>query len=381
MSLVIVTGSLTPYTVRAYGAFAERCGEELHVLTCAAIEPHRAWEIARPDHFDHVVLPGLRWHRNDVSHLYVNPSVVTRLARLRPEALAVAAFAPTMALAALYARSTGTPYGIATDGTLATDPGTGSLPHRLMRRALVPGARFGICASPASVDLLEHWGLEQGRGVVVPIVSAWDPPARLLAFAERPFDMIIAGGINDRIKGVLFFAEVLEKLAARGVRPRVRVTGQGPQKAELAARLAAAGIEAQFDGSLQPAAMAEAIGSAKLHMFPTRGDAWGLVANEAVLCGTPVLASTHATSAHHFVERFGVGLVRPLEVEAWCDAALDMLSGEARWAGFMARRADAMAWCSLDAAVAGLRQAFALGRGAGVQSPTPREPARDSTRG
>ncbi len=368
MPIAIITGSLTPYTVRAYDAFAERHGEDLHVLTCARIEPHRAWEVASPRHFKHSVLPGLRWHRHDASHVYANPSVVTRLARLRPETMAVAAFSPTMALAVAYARATGMPYGVATDGTLETDPGGSSTPHRLMRRMMVPAARYGICASEASVALLEHWGLERGRGIVVPIVSAWDAPARINAYDQRPFDVIIAGGINERFKGVLFFAEVVERLAARGHRLRVRVTGKGPQKEELAARLTAAGADGQFDGALQPADMPGALGSAKVLAFPSRHDPWGLVANEAVLCGTPVLGSPHATSSPCFVERFGVGLVRPLEVEAWCDGLLDMISGPTRWSSFMARREAAIAWFSLDAAVAGLKAAFDLGRGASSAS-------------
>jgi len=207
-----------------------------------------------------------------------------------------------------------------------------------MRQMMVPGAHYGICASEASVALLERWGLRKGCGVVAPIVSAWDAPPSLNTYDQRPFDVILAGGINDSIKGVLFFAEVVERLSARGHRLRVRVTGKGPQRDELAARLEAAGAEARFDGALQPADMPDALGSAKVLVFPSRQDAWGLVANEAVLCGTPVLGSPHATSSPYFVERFGVGLVRPLDVDAWCDALVDMLSGSERWSSFMARR-------------------------------------------
>ncbi|MEZ5816440.1 MAG: glycosyltransferase [Hyphomicrobiaceae bacterium] len=381
MSLAIVTGSLTPYTVRLYDAFAERHGEDLRVFTCAEIEPHRAWAVAAPRHFQHEVLPGLRWHRHDASHVYANPSIVTRLIRERPEVLAVAAFSPTMALAVGYARATGTPYGVATDGTLETDPGEQSRPHAAMRRAMVPRASFGICASEASVALLERWGLKRGRGVVVPIVTAWDAPVAIPIFEERPFDVILAGGINERFKGVLFFAEVAARLAERGKRLRVRIAGKGPERDELARRLSIAGVDAHFDGALQPEAMAEALGSAKVLAFPSRHDPWGLVANEAVLCGTPVLGSPHATSSHHFVERFGVGLVRPLEVEAWAEALLDMLSGKARWTSFMGHREEAVRWFSLDAAVAGLKRAFDLGRGAGrggaVAAFAPGEASRD----
>jgi glycosyltransferase involved in cell wall biosynthesis len=360
--LVIVQNHLPPYTRRVYEAFVERHEEDLHVLTCATSEPHRSWEVRAPRNFTHTVLPGLRWDRSDISHVYVNPSLFHHLRRLRPEVLAVGGFAPTMLFGVIYARATGTPYGVQTDGTLNDDPGEASLVHRLMRQQIVPRARFGICGSEATVTLLERWGLGRGRGIRVPIVPAWDAPGHLPAYAERPFDIIFAGGINDKIKGALFFADVLAALAASGLKLRVRVAGKGPQEGELAARLRGAGIDARFDGPLQPAAMAEAFCSAKIMLFPSRQDAWGLVANEAVMCGTPVLASPHATSSSLLVDRFGVGLVRPLEVDVWCAAVRDMLASEERWRSFMARRKEALDYFTVDAAVDGLHRAFELGR-------------------
>jgi glycosyltransferase involved in cell wall biosynthesis len=197
------------------------------------------------------------------------------------------------------------------------------------------------------------------------LVPSWDAPAKRLGFAERPFDVIFAGGINERYKGALFFADVMARLAAQGRRLKVRVTGAGPDLAEVRARLAAAGLEAQVDGAVQPGEIAGAMSSARLLVFPSRQDPWGLVANEAVLCGTPVLGSPHATSSPLFVERFGVGLVRPLAVDVWAEAILDMLSSEARWRAFMARRSEAMRWCSLEAAVTGMHRAIELGRASG----------------
>ncbi len=362
MSVAVIVGSLAPYTSRLYDAYAHRFGEDVHLFSCAAIEPHRQWRFPPPKVARHTVLPGLRWHRTDASHVYVNPAIVPALARMRPDAIVAGAFSPTMLAAVAYARATATPYGIATDGTLATDPAAASLPHRLIRRLMVPAARFGVCGSTDSIRLLEHWGLAPGRGVEVPVVTAWDAPEHLPGFAERPFDILFASGVNEQFKGALFFTDVVARLAALGHRFKVRVVGTGPQLAEVEARLAAAGVEARIDGALQPAEVAAAMTSARLLMFPSRQDPWGLVANEAVLCGTPVLGSPHATSSPLFVERFGVGLVRPLEVDTWCAAAAEMLADPDRWQAFMGRRTEAIAWFALDAAVGALRRALELGR-------------------
>lgn len=372
MSIAFVTGTLTPYNRRLYDAFAGTYGERLHVLACTDLEPHRDWAVAAPQHFELQVLPGLRRHVDDLRHVYLNPAVVSRLRRIRPEAIGLGGFSPTMVLAAGYARLTGTPYGIGTDGALSTDPGETSAPHRAMRRLLVPKARFGICASPESVKLLARWGLPPERSTVVPLVPAWDPPQETPGFADRPFDLLFAGSLNEQIKGALFFAEVAGRLKQRRPHLTVRVTGRGPDREAMQARLSAHGIAAQFDGPLQPEAMIAAFSSARLMLFPSRSDPWGLVANEAVQCGTPVLGSPHAVSSPCFIDRFGLGLVRPLETGAWVDAADAMLGSQAVWEGFMARRSEALAWASLDNAARALKRAWDLGRGRPVD-PAPGE--------
>ena len=363
MSIVVVTGTLTPYNRRLYDAFADLSREELHVLACNSNEPHRDWVVERPQHFELHILPGFRRHISDIRHIYVNPSVITRLRKVRPDIIAVADFSPTMGLATVYARTTGTPYGIATDGGLATDPGERSRPHRLMRQMMVPNARFGICASEASVRLLSRWGLKPELATVVPLVPPWDAPVDVPDLDQRPFDILFAGGLNEEIKGALFFTDVVARMKARRPGLRVRITGRGQARAEMQARLEAQGIAAQFDGPLQPSDMVGVFKSAKLLMFPSRGDTWGLVANEAVQCGMPVLGSPHANSSAGYVERFGLGLVRPLEIEAWADAALDMLASPARLSGFMARRAEALAWSNLAGSAWALKRAFDVGRG------------------
>src|SRR5690606_30551165 len=129
------------------------------------------------------------------------------------------------------------------------------------------------------------------RAIVVPIVVAWDAPAVRPAFEDRAFDILFSGALNEETKGVLFFADVITRCCELGFRPRVRIAGDGPQRDALEKRFVAAGVDVQFDGYVQAAELPEVYGSARLLMFPSRGDAWGLVANEAVLCGTPVLAS------------------------------------------------------------------------------------------
>ena len=48
--------------------------------------------------------------------------------------------------------------------------------------------------------------------------------------------------------------------------------------------------------------------AADLHVFPTCGDVWGLVVNEASACGTPTLCSIHAGCREDLIDEGGNGL-------------------------------------------------------------------------
>jgi glycosyltransferase involved in cell wall biosynthesis len=329
--LVIVAGAIAPYTNRLYDAFARATGIPLHVLVCVDVEPQRKWLMPAANHYTLEVLNGWRFHRSDLRNVYLNPGILSRLAQLRPRAILLGGFSPTMMLAAAYARASGISLGVMTDGSVEMDPGRHSRLHRLMRRAVVPRASVGIGASEDSVRLLVQYGLAPQRGFVVPIACPWPMPEGVPSFDARPYDILFCGTLEDERKGAGFFGDVVLAAQARGVDLRVRVAGDGPLREALERRFQDTGITARFDGYVQPEELAEIYQSAKLFLFPSRGDPWGLVANEALQCGTPVICSPHAVSSHELVVPFDGGEMHPLEIGTWRDAVVRLLTDEAAW--------------------------------------------------
>lgn len=361
MPIALVTGCLAPYASRLYSHFARQSDIALQIFQCARIEPGRQWKMPEASNFQLTSLPGFRFHRSDVSHIYVNPHILMSLVRLKPEIIILDSFSPTMVMAACYAIAARVPFALAIEGSRELDPGETSRLHAMLRKTLAKHATFGICTSESARDMMESWGLERARTVLVPHVGTWDGPAELRGFEDRPFDLLLCGTLNDR-KNPLFLADVVDRLVAKGVKPRVRVVGVGPLRDQFAARLAAAGVEAQFDGYLQQDGIIDSYSSAKVVVFPTKADTWGLVVNEAILCGTPVVASPHAISARELLGAFGCGLVLELEAERWASAIKDVLSSRETWLGFRARRSEALAWFAMAKAVGGLNQAVKLAR-------------------
>jgi glycosyltransferase involved in cell wall biosynthesis len=353
----VVTGIVTPYTHRLFEALGARLNG-LYVFACTGIEPGRQWTLPPAVAYRRRVLKGLRLHRSYVSHVYLNPGVVSALVGGRFDVIAVCDFSPTMLLAAMVGFAAGVPVVIQTDAQPETDPGQWSAPHRLARRLIVPRCRIGLGASRGSLAVLERYGLTPDRGVLAPLAPGWDFSGDPPSFKARPFDLMFCGHLDDDRKGLLFFLDVVEACIARGFRPRVRVTGDGPLRTVAEERLRAAGVEARFDGYLAQEDLGEAYASAKLFLFPSRGDPWGLVANEALQCGTPVIVSPHARAAHELVAPFGAGRVLDLDVATWTGAVLHLLADRAAWDAAQRQAAAAARSFSVEAMAAGFLEAF-----------------------
>jgi glycosyltransferase involved in cell wall biosynthesis len=356
-----VTGALAPYTHLLYTLLAEVLDHPLHVLACSARETARQWSLDENRRYGFEVLPGLRWHRDTVTNHYANPSVITRLLALGPAVAILNDFSPTMALAAAFARLRGLPYGVRTDGVPETDPGTRSGVHRLLRRAVIPGAVFGLGPSLGSRDLLQNYGLKGPFGLS-PLFPAWRPHEA--PSEERRFDLLFCGSLNEEVKGARFFTDVVVDCAARGTTPRVRIVGDGPLREEMRGRFAEAGVDAHFDGFLQQEALAEAYGSARLFLFPSRGDVWGIVVQEALQSGTVVVASPHSGVARELVQPHRCGLVLPLDVAAWTEAVLALLADQAAQAQLRAAGRVAMRDFSAERAAAAYSSTLAAHLGA-----------------
>jgi glycosyltransferase involved in cell wall biosynthesis len=62
-------------------------------------------------------------------------------------------------------------------------------------------------------------------------------------------------------------------------------------------------------GSIDASEVADWYTAADLHIFPSLGDVWGLVVNEASACGTPSLCSIHAGCCEDMIRHGRDGLV------------------------------------------------------------------------
>ena len=162
------------------------------------------------------------------------------------------------------------------------------------------------------------------------------------------------------MKNPAFFAEVCAGIKAQRGTCRVLIIGDGEPalKAQMKSVFERHGVAGEFAGFIPHAELPDYYAQSRLLLLPTSGDCWGVVINEAMIAGTPVITTEWTAAAGELVLDGQNGFVLPFDTQAWVSACCGLLSNQAEWETFSqdARRtAEAF---NYDRAAAGILGAF-----------------------
>jgi glycosyltransferase involved in cell wall biosynthesis len=170
-------------------------------------------------------------------------------------------------------------------------------------------------------------GARPERIVIAPFHSTVaKPPVPTAASRNGKLQLLYVGQLIER-KGIVPFVEALGRWGRRHPdRPvSLRLVGEGPQAADLARLPIPDNVRLELAGSLPYARVIEAYAEADVFVFPTLADVWGLVVNEAMAAGLPVLGSTYSQAVEELVEDGVSGWLFEPDRPGAVDAALDRI--------------------------------------------------------
>ncbi len=332
MRLALLMNFIAPYRVPLLEALRDRVGE-LRVMISTPMERDRSWT---PDWgtLDVVVQRNLsvrRPYKSTVGfsrqlEIHVPYDTLGQLAAYQPEAVISGELGARSLQAALYKLAhPRTPFLIWATLSEHSERDWGRA-RRLLRRFILGRADGVLVNGESGARYIARFGIPDDR------IFRLNQPVDVALFAgqrrTRPDDavsrLLFSGMLNHR-KGVEPFAQALDAWAAANPARRIEMwwLGDGELGDGLAARALPPNLSYRFFGHVPYADLPGIYAQADLLAFPSLLDEWGLVVNEAMATGLPVLGSIYAQAVEELVVDGTNGWVFDPLLPASLETALD----------------------------------------------------------
>ena len=329
MKLAVVTSSPTPYRDPVYDLIASRLQDDFRVFYCSGKEPVRDWQLDKRCHHHIFLQENYRAKKDGWNFIHNNPDVWRQLRAFKPDIVITTGFNPTHLYGWLYCLLSRKKH-IAFVDTWAHSDSELTLVHRLVRKLVFKTSCAFLGPGERTAELYRSYGanpesiFQSHLCADTRIFNIYKP------FAERTYHLMFSGQFHER-KKPFFFVDVAEKVQQQLPDLKVLLIGNGPLKRQIIAALEKARINFDYPGFVQPAELPKYYADVKLFLFPTRLDAWGVVANEALASGTPVIVTPYAGAADDLVIDGRNGHIVELDSQRWADKIVELLSDEAKW--------------------------------------------------
>jgi len=351
MRIAILTNAPAPYRTPVFERIAKSPGVAARVFFDSASE---SAVVDRQPSYPHEFLqPAFRLRRRNYQDdddwaeqvsMGFSLGYLPRLASFKPDVIVSGEFGWRTLNATLYARAAKIPLLIWWEGTHFTERRLSAI-RRYARRGLA-GASAGLLGfGRGSVDYLRDIANKQTPVHFVPQAVDNEQIAeetdRWRAQRERVREQLGVRGVTllclSRLlphKGIPQYISALRRLT--NAVPEGAFTalfaGAGPE-AETIERAAKDFPRAIRNlGMVSPDEIPRLFAASDVLVFPTLRDCWGMVVNEALAAGIPVLGSQYSGAAEELIREDELGrLVDPLDPDS-LDAALMAAVRDGRWA-------------------------------------------------
>jgi glycosyltransferase involved in cell wall biosynthesis len=314
--LVILTEIIAPYRIPVFNALSRHPGVDLHAIFLAQTDKTlRQWHIYTNEiRFSYEVLPSWRLRVGNRS-LLLNRGLRGALSAARPDTILCGGYNyPASWTALRWARRRGAGFVLWTESN-EWDQRSGHAGVEWLKRYFVRSCSAFVVPGKSSWNYIRTLGA--GENVIFTAPNAVDnsffATQSSLARAhgsdirERlkvPLKFVLFVGRLVPEKGVFDLLESYAKLEGT-VRSEVGLVfaGDGVSRDELARRAERISPgTVSFTGFAHREDLARLYSLAEVLVLPTHSDPWGLVVNEAMACGLPVIVSNVAGCCADLVE-------------------------------------------------------------------------------
>ncbi|HYA61787.1 MAG TPA: glycosyltransferase family 4 protein [Candidatus Sulfotelmatobacter sp.] len=341
--LVILTEIISPYRIPLFNALARKEDVDLHVIFLAETDPSlRRWQVYKEEiKFSYQVLRGWRKRLGRYNAL-LNRGVARALAAAAPDVILCGGYSYVASWQTLFwARSRQIPFLLWSESTLQ-DLRRGRAVVELLKDEFLRGCSGFVVPGRSAREYLREHKIADDRIFTAPNAVDNDLFAeaadlvrqnaadrrRELGLPERYF--LFVGRLVPE-KGVFDLLSAYAKLDG-GLRRKAGLVfvGDGTSRRQLEEQAASIvpGV-IRFPGFAQREQLPSYYALAQALVLPTYTDTWGLVVNEAMACGLPVILSQAAGCAADLVKEEWNGLSVPPRDASALAGAMQTLGNQA----------------------------------------------------
>jgi|SRR5579862_76157 len=305
--LSLLLNMISPARIRLYSALADHFdlfilhgGTEANrttwrdverALPNARIKRALGWQISRAQEDNGTFI--------DRRFVHITPGYLPSLLQFRPDAIITNEMGLRTIIALAYGALFRVPVWVWWGGTLHTERKIG-LERKILRSVICRWARHWISYGRSSTDYLVSLGINEEN--ILELQNAVDEERfargtkKEVEILPRPV-LLHVGQLVAR-KGIDLLLQAVATLQKDGLEFSLLLVGSGLDELELKQMVRTLNLKnIHFCPELEPERMPAVYRSSDVLVFPTIEDVWGLVANEAILSGVPVLCSKYAGCA------------------------------------------------------------------------------------
>ncbi len=308
--VVLIHNIISPHVTPIFTELAKHT--DLTVLYCAEKEDNRTWD-EKPTEFTYKVLPhhAIKLKGKDLFTYFINPSIINELNNLKPDVVIIAGWDLfAYQAASMYCTLKRIPY-ILWSGSTQNEPSWRRTVSKPLVLAMVKGASAYIAYGSKARDYLVSLGADPKKIFISFNTTDLEKYRQLTTkYKEKAAQIKKQIGLKEE-KVILYYGQLIERkgpdllleafatLKTKDV--ALLLVGSGQYKSFLEKKKE--GVENVYildnPGDEE---ICKYYAIADLFVLPSREEVWGLVANQALAAGLPVVISDHTGASVDVVE-------------------------------------------------------------------------------
>ena len=335
---IILTEIISPYRIPPFNYLAQDEEIDLTVFFFAETESRRSWLVEKEKiQFNYKVLWGLQLGKSYQSApVFLNPDVIYQLWKQQPDVIICGGWHHfTHWLALMYAQMTKTPLLIWSESTLRDERVVSNIKDKL-KAWIVNQADGYIVPGKAQKDYLVDLKAREDRIYIAPnAVDSNFFTCETQRYRQQKTMWKDKLGINGCVilyvgrlideKGIPELLEAFTKLSPHN-QVTLIIVGDGSRSQDYHLFCQQNQLNnVVFTGFQPQTALPQYYGIADIFVFPTKSDPWGLVLNEAMAAGLPIICSDAAGAAPDLVVNGKNGYLVPVRDVKKLSEALQIL--------------------------------------------------------